>query len=276
MRTLDLLRRALLLSLLVAASYVQLAEAQALELVFGSMVRAAPGWSPYILTIDLNGCDVRDSVAVDDAIGPIYGLDGFETEGYGTVRDQDSGDWWLVHIPDLRQPGITRVGPIGFPDVQGLGLCGGTVLYGASFDSMERVTTLIEIDMATGVGTAIGPTSPDVQIVGLACDGSVLYGVSRGTLTARPKLYRLDPRTGAESFIAQLDVWKIEGLTSYYSGILFGSWEGLWGIGTEGGCWFMGGDYEWVDGDAVWGLGGWFAADPILERSWGAIKARYR
>jgi len=98
----------------------------------------------------------------------------------------------------------TLIGPIGFPDVDGIAFHPTTgVLYGVTYSSHQ----LIRIDIATGAGTLVADdfiVSRHCNDIAFDLDGNC-FVLTDGT----PRIYRVDVTTGAK-----LQRWTLSGATS--------------------------------------------------------------
>jgi hypothetical protein len=125
---------------------------------------------------------------------------------FGVARRPGTDDWYLLTFLDFNEPGLvsSSSSAIGFPLVYGLAAFDDR-LYATSFDSTANRTSLLTIDVGTGVGAKIGETSPGVCIVGLAEGEGLLYGCSRPVAGGSgAAVYALDPATGAETRILSI------------------------------------------------------------------------
>lgn len=126
---------------------------------------------------------------------------------FGYVVNSDGPDFATtdsLYRVNLATGQATRIGAVGFADVEGLALSLTGVLYGVD-DSSK---TLITINTQTGAGTAVGGRRGNLGLTGqgvgsfdsldfglaFTCDGA-LWLSSDST----SKLWRLDPATGSAS-----------------------------------------------------------------------------
>lgn len=166
-------------------------------------------------------------------LGVIAGLAGAELESFAVIVDAGTGVSTLVRCSGFYdEAGWTVMGsPIGFPEVRGLALHEGT-LYGTSFDASTSRTSVIEIDPDTGLGSLVGTTDAEVQLVGLASADEGLFASSRPIADEAPALYEIDPATGAESFVATTPA-TLEGL-GHGEAMLGGGAGGLYRVDPTG------------------------------------------
>ncbi len=117
----------------------------------------------------------------------------------------DTVTGWLIRI-DPASGAAVPVGPVGFPDVQGLAFDHNTsTLYGVSNTVSPSPSQLIKIDTSTGVGTAVGGNLGGFTIVwSLTFDpnANILYGISN--LAAGGQLIRINTTTGAGTAIGTM------------------------------------------------------------------------
>lgn len=228
--------------------------------------RAYSGQFQLFLDLDASG-SVSRSGPVFSPAGGIFGATFVGEVFHGAEYDNASGHYFLSTIPHVGNATGARVGatPIGFPNVEALAWYpAGQKLYGASFVFGMHVTTLIEIDPATGVGASIGELPFDVWIVGMACapDGT-LYGVTApfgaNPFFAVPRLYTIDRATGAATHVGPLGTAKpLQSLEWDYTGNrLVGAFEQLHSVNTSTGeATLIGGNFTTAaNGDGIYALG---------------------
>jgi hypothetical protein len=137
---------------------------------------------------------------------------------------------------DLANGQSTRIGAVGFNDVEGLALSSGGTLYGVADATMmiggqASATTdfLIRIDTATGVGTLVGPLGLQDQGPG----GNLDYGLA---FTCDGRLWLSSDTTG--------ELWEVNrssgatrrvGATGAALSGLAGRGNQLFGLGVDGG-----------------------------------------
>lgn len=144
----------------------------------------------------------------------LYGVNKSGTPGLTYTLDQATGATALVGSTGYDFPGDlasdTRTGSyrIWAPDI--------------------TTNTLIKIDPATGVGTAVAPFNSNDKIVSMAFDITTgkLYGTSaQGFGAAGDQLYEIDPNTAATTLIGTLGVNNVYALAFNNVGKLYGVGE---------------------------------------------------
>ncbi len=242
--------------------------------LFGVQFRAFSGQFQLFLDIEANGSVSRDGPLFSPA-GGIFGATFIDGTFYASEFENASGNYFLATIPHTGNATGARVGAtaIGFSNVEALAWCPVTeTLYGASFDFPSHITTILTIDPATGVGTAVGTLPFDVWIVGMACspDGT-LYGATApfgaDVFFSVPRLYEIQTSPGiAGVHIGALGTARpLQSLT--WDGAnerLGGAFEALHAIDTmTGAATLIGGDFTTdTEGDGIYGLGSINPGDP--------------
>lgn len=131
---------------------------------------------------------------------------------------------------DLATGAASRIGAIGYNDVEGLAIGPDGTLYGAS----DANKTLIMIDKRTGRGVAVGGTNGNLGLTGqglgqfdamdfgltFSCDGKLWLSSD-----ATRKFWEVDPATGSARFVGNLGV-QITGLGA--------RGDGVYGFGSNG------------------------------------------
>ncbi len=131
---------------------------------------------------------------------------------------------------DLATGNATRLGTIGFNDVEGLAISADGTLYGVS----DANKTLIMIDKRTGRGVAVGGLNGNLGLSGqgagqfdamdfglaFSCDGKLWLSSD-----ATRKFWEVDPGTGATRFVGNLGV-QITALGA--------RGDGIYGFGSNG------------------------------------------
>lgn len=116
---------------------------------------------------------------------------------YSVRSDEDEDSLYRIN---LTTGALTRIGAVGFSDVEGLSFLPGThTLFG--WDDTKN--QLITINLSTGVGTALAKSGPDVMDVGLtfAPDGNLwLASEMGGDTDSHGEWWSLDPATGGTQF----------------------------------------------------------------------------
>ncbi len=244
-----------------------------LPLILGSSSANGPAYglhyraysSQFQQLLDIQAAGSFSPRTVFNIAGGIFGLAFTGDTLYGTECANPCGstsNYYLLTLPHVGTVTGSRVGgPIGFPNVEGLAYCPTDgKLYGASFDfTPPHLTTLITINPATGIGSAIGTLGPDVYIVGLACHPTTgtLYGISKPYATnTSPKLYTINKATAGETLVGGLGL-TLQGLAwDNDLNRLIGSYEKLYSINTaSGAATEIGGNYTTGStGDGVYGL----------------------
>jgi hypothetical protein len=138
------------------------------------------------------------------------------TFGYSVQSDGDDN---LYRI-NLNTGACTKIGPVGYEDVEGLSFQPGTgVLFG-----WNNGGYLITINLSTGAGTPLGPSGISGQFdAGLTFDSAGHLFVTRATTK---DLYAANPTTGAASFIGSTDPEEVIALADAGGG-------NLWGVSQE-------------------------------------------
>jgi hypothetical protein len=134
---------------------------------------------------------IAETIAAALLLASLTGPAGAEIVGYSVQSD---GNDWLYEI-DLNTGAATPVGPVRFLDVEGLCFQPGTgTLFG-----WNNGGHLITIDLATGMGTTVGPSGVSGQFdAGLTFDaGGDLFA----SMATAEELYSVDPLTGLASLI---------------------------------------------------------------------------
>ncbi|MCK4625357.1 MAG: PEP-CTERM sorting domain-containing protein [Phycisphaerae bacterium] len=143
-------------------------------------------------------------------------LSAVEAWGYSVQSD---GDDCLYRI-NLTSGTATKIGPVGYGDVEGLSFQPGTgILFG-----WNNGGHLITIDLVSGTGTYVGPSGVSGQFdAGLTFDGNGDLFVSKSTDS---ELYSANPNTGLVSLIGYtsgMDVIALEDAGG----------NSLWGVSQE-------------------------------------------
>jgi hypothetical protein len=130
------------------------------------------------------------------------------SESFDTLFRVDLTAHTATKIGQATPPGVTR-----FANIEGLTLTPGGALYGVSDGNGAK--TLLRIDPATGLGTAIGAlnltggdTSGQLDLgMAATCDGTLWLSSGTGLF------WRIDPNTAAATFVGNLGA-KITGLAA--------------------------------------------------------------
>jgi hypothetical protein len=212
----------------------------------------------------------------------LAGGDGFT--GWGTALDETSGDYYLAWARDLTTGQLTFARasqPLGFPSVLGSALVNGEI-YAASFDEGTGRTTLLTVEVPSGVGTAVMDLPQDVRILALGEGGypTPLYGASEpfGSIpTAR--LYAIDPEAGTAVAVMDLPA-VVEALAG----------DPLWERGLVGGAGAdvlailvpalttepVAIDFDPSPPGHIVGMSIGFFPQPTITSSWGTLKGHFR
>lgn len=114
------------------------------------------------------------------------------------AADGRSGTSGNLYVIDVADGSATTIGPIGYP-ITGLAFGPDGVLYGVT-SANAPVSTLVAIDVTTGVGTAVAPLvdggmaqqgCTDISVV-----GTRLLGWGQPNKTLNQRVLEIDPLTG--------------------------------------------------------------------------------
>jgi hypothetical protein len=190
--------------------------------------------------------------------GGVYGADFLGDTLYALELANVTFVDYLATIPHegpLRGQGA-RVSdqPIGFANVEALAVAEG-VIYGASLDFPGHQTTLIKIHRTSGAGTAIGNSSRNVMLTGLAYDpvsklmygAAIRFGGAEPTAVKEPTLFIVNPATGATTPVGPLGV-RLESLSWDPALGLVGAYEKLYRVNPETGAATLLGNTDFTDG----------------------------